>query len=248
MGILITCVVMSLFLYAGIYGLRGLNFILAPRMLKHMSILGGVFDAQHRRRTCHGSLPSGAFNGRSCAWSWLHRYPRPHSSALADHRHCITERRGLFISNYFGGFRLMAGSFSLWVIMVLLASLAFPALFQRFQVDPNEFEREERYIARNIEATGPPTNLIRLGRCGPGGERPVRQRGSQQPAGHREHSVVGRGTNGERLQSTSVHGVVLQLFEHGLRPLHDRRKVAAGIAGCQGIRPRKAARRCPKLG
>ena len=37
--------------------------------------------------------------------------------------------------------------------MVLLANLAFPALFQRFQVDPNQFEREQVYIDRNIEAT-----------------------------------------------------------------------------------------------
>ena len=37
--------------------------------------------------------------------------------------------------------------------MVLLANLAFPALFQRFQVDPNQFERERVYIDRNIEAT-----------------------------------------------------------------------------------------------
>jgi len=58
-----------------------------------------------------------------------------------------------FASHYFGGLRLMAGAASLWVIMVLLANLAFPALFQRFQVDPNQFEREQVYIDRNIEAT-----------------------------------------------------------------------------------------------
>ena len=28
-----------------------------------------------------------------------------------------------------------------------------PALFQRFQVDPNEFEKEQVYIERNIEST-----------------------------------------------------------------------------------------------
>ena len=39
------------------------------------------------------------------------------------------------------------------IYMVLLANLAFPALFQRFQVDPNQFEREQVYIDRNIEAT-----------------------------------------------------------------------------------------------
>ena len=153
MGVLITCVVMSLFLYAGIYGLRGLNFILAPRMLKHMSILGGllmlsiatghVLDV-YELVLSSGGLVAGA------GYTDIH--------ARIPVLWLITGIASLgagafFISNYFGGFRLMVGSFSLWVIMVLLANFAFPALFQRFQVDPNEFEREEIYIARNIEAT-----------------------------------------------------------------------------------------------
>ncbi|GIT42157.1 MAG: hypothetical protein Ct9H300mP11_00930 [Chloroflexota bacterium] len=37
--------------------------------------------------------------------------------------------------------------------MMLLANIALPALFQRFQVDPNEFQKERAYIERNIEST-----------------------------------------------------------------------------------------------
>ncbi len=153
MGILITSVVMSLLLYAGIYGLRGLNFFLAPRMLKHIGILGGLLMLSiaaghvlsiYELVVSQGGLVAGA------GYADIHaRIPvlwlMTSIAALGA--------GAFFISNYFGGLRLMAGSFSLWIIMILLANLAFPALFQRFQVDPNEFEREQVYIERNIEST-----------------------------------------------------------------------------------------------
>ena len=153
MGILITSVVMSLLLYAGIYGLRGLNFFLAPRMLKHIGILGGLLMvsiaaghvlAIYELVVSPGGLVAGA------GYTDIHaRIPvlwlMTSIAALGA--------GAFFVSNYFGGLRLMVGSFSLWIIMALLANLAFPALFQRFQVDPNEFEREQVYIERNIEST-----------------------------------------------------------------------------------------------
>ena len=153
MGILIVSVVMSLFLYAGIYGLRGLNFFLAPRMLKHIGILGGLLMlsiasghvlAIYDLVLSSGGLVAGAgytdIHARIPVL-WL-------MTAIAT-----LGAAAFFSSHYFGGLRLMAGALSLWVIMVLLANLAFPALFQRFQVDPNQFEREQVYIDRNIEAT-----------------------------------------------------------------------------------------------
>ena len=153
MGILITSVVMSLLLYAGIYGLRGLNFFLAPRMLKHIGILGGLLMvsiaaghvlAIYELVVSPGGLVAGAgytdIHARIPAL-WL-------MTSIA-----ALGAGAFFVSNYFGGLRLMVGSFSLWIIMALLANLAFPALFQRFQVDPNEFEREQVYIERNIEST-----------------------------------------------------------------------------------------------
>ena len=153
MGILIVSAVMSLFLYAGIYGLRGLNFFLAPRMLKHIGTLGGLLMlsiasghvlAIYDLVLSSGGLVAGAgytdIHARIPVL-WL-------MTAIAT-----LGAAAFFASHYFGGLRLMAGAFSLWVIMVLLANLAFPALFQRFQVDPNQFEREQVYIDRNIEAT-----------------------------------------------------------------------------------------------
>jgi uncharacterized membrane protein (UPF0182 family) len=153
MGILIVSIVMSLLLYAGIYGLRGLNFFLAPRMLKHIGILGGLLMlsiaaghvlAIYDLVVSAGGLLAGAGYADIHARIpvlWL-------MTAIAT-----LSAVAFFASHYFGGLRLMVGSFSLWVIMLLLANLAFPALFQRFQVDPNEFEKERIYIERNIEST-----------------------------------------------------------------------------------------------
>ena len=153
MGILITSVVMSLLLYAGIYGLRGLNFFLAPRMLKHIGILGGLLMisiavghvlAIYELVVSPGGLVAGAgytdIHARIPVL-WL-------MTAIA-----ALGAGAFFVSSRFGGFRLMVGASSLWIIMVLLANLAFPALFQRLQVDPNEFELEQVYIERSIEAT-----------------------------------------------------------------------------------------------
>ena len=153
MGILIVSVVMSLSLYAGIYGLRGLNFFLAPRMLKHIGILGGLLMlsiasghvlAIYDIVVSEGRLVAGAGYTDIHAkipMLWL-------MTGIAS-----LGAAAFFVSHYFGGLRLMIGSSSLWVIMMLLANVALPALYQRFQVDPNEFEKERVYIERNIEST-----------------------------------------------------------------------------------------------
>ncbi|MED5405602.1 MAG: UPF0182 family protein [Chloroflexota bacterium] len=153
MGILIVSVVMSLFLYAGIYGLRGLNFVLAPRMLKHIGILGGLLMlsiAVGHVVAIYGLVVSAGGLVAGAGYTDIHaKIPVLWlMTAIAS-----LAAAAFFTSHYFGGLRLMIGSSSLWVIMVLLANLALPALFQRFQVDPNEFEKEKVYIERNIEST-----------------------------------------------------------------------------------------------
>ncbi len=162
MGILITCVVMSLLLYAAIYGSRGLNFLLAPRMLKHMSVLGGFLMLSiatghalsiYELVLSPGGLVAGA--------GYTDIHARIPVLWLMTGIACLGAA-AFFISYRFGGLRLVVGAFSLWVIMLLLANLSFPALFQRFQVDPNEFEREGVYIARNIEATRAAYQLDRV--------------------------------------------------------------------------------------
>ena len=51
------------------------------------------------------------------------------------------------------GYRLPLFAFGLWAITGVVGGVVYPNFVQSFQVDPNEREREELFIARNIEAT-----------------------------------------------------------------------------------------------
>ena len=162
MGLMITAVVVSLALYVGIYSLRGLGLVLAPRMLKHAAVLGvllmlsiaaghvlGVYELVLSGKGVVFGATYTDINARIPVL-WL----LTGISVLAA--------VGFGISNYRGGLRLMAGVFSLWVIVLLLANFAYPALFQRLRVEPSEFDREAPYIARNIEATRAAYQLDRV--------------------------------------------------------------------------------------
>lgn len=162
MGLMITAVVVSIALYLGMYSLRGLRFVLAPRMLKHMAVLGlllmlsiaaGHALAVYELVLSDGGVVFGAtytdINARIPVL-WL-------LTGIA-----VLAAAGFGVSHYRGGLRLMAGFFSLWVIMLLLANFAYPALFQRLRVEPNELNREEPYIVRNIEATRAAYQLDRI--------------------------------------------------------------------------------------
>jgi len=48
---------------------------------------------------------------------------------------------------------LPVGAIIVWVVAAIAGGLIYPATIQSFQVDPNEFVKEERYIERNIAAT-----------------------------------------------------------------------------------------------
>ena len=60
----------------------------------------------------------------------------------------------LFLINIWRrGWVLVAVSVAAWVFVSVAAGVAYPAIVQRFQVQPNELVREGPYIERNIEAT-----------------------------------------------------------------------------------------------
>jgi len=153
LGLIITVIVTSLSLYIAVYSLRGIGFVLAPRMLKHVAVLGALLmlaiAASHVLDVYELVLSSkGVVFGAT--YTDVHaRIPVLWLLTVIAVLACL----GFAVSNYFGGLRLMAGGFSLWVIAVLLADIAYPAMFQRFRVEPNEFQLERVYIERNIEAT-----------------------------------------------------------------------------------------------
>ena len=60
----------------------------------------------------------------------------------------------LFIAGIrWGGWRLPLLSMALWAVVAVVAGAVYPAVIQRFVVQPNVTTRERDYIARNVEAT-----------------------------------------------------------------------------------------------
>ncbi|MCH7482930.1 MAG: UPF0182 family protein [Chloroflexi bacterium] len=57
------------------------------------------------------------------------------------------------VQNLRQSMRLIVAAFGLWVLAALLVGVMWPALVQRFAVEPSELERERPYIERNIEWT-----------------------------------------------------------------------------------------------
>ena len=153
LALLITVILASLTLYVAVYSLRGIGFLLAPRLLKHMAVIGLflmlTIAGGHAINVYELVLSD---NGVVFGATYADIHARMPVYWLLTGI-AMLAALGFGVSIFFGGLRFMAGAFSLWVIMVLLAGLAYPALFQRFQVQPNEFERERPYILRNITAT-----------------------------------------------------------------------------------------------
>ena len=152
MGLAITAVVATLSMYLAIHAIRGVPWLSLP-MLKHSAALGvflmATIAAEHALNYFELALSqNGIVAGAT--------YTDVHARVLAQWLMtgvALLAMAGFAASNYFGGLKLMLGAFGLWVLVALLAGLIYPALYQRFQVDPNEFAREQPYIERNIAAT-----------------------------------------------------------------------------------------------
>ena len=152
----LTVIVISAFLYGAIYLLRGLNFVLTPRALRHLAGLGAILLltlAAHHVLSIYELALSQTGVVAGATYTDVHaRIPvywfLAAIATLAAIAFIISIRPSPTT-----GLRLMAGSFTLWLLMFLLAGLLYPALFQRFRVNPDEFAREQPYLQRNIDAT-----------------------------------------------------------------------------------------------
>ncbi|MSQ06589.1 MAG: UPF0182 family protein [Dehalococcoidia bacterium] len=162
LALTITVILASLALYAAMLNLRGLNLIVTPRMLRHLSILGLflmlILAARHLLDV-FGLVSSARGGVAGAMYTDVHaRVP----ALLFMTGIALMAAAGFAVSRYYGGLRLMIGAFSLWVIMALLAGLAYPALYQRFRVAPSQLAREQPYILRNLEATRAAFQLDRI--------------------------------------------------------------------------------------
>ncbi len=162
LGLTITVIAMSLALYTAILNLRGLKLIVTPRMLGHLSPLGFVLMliiASRHILDVLGLVSGGRGDIAGAMYTDVHaRMP----ALLFLAGIALMAAAGFAASRYYGGLRLMAGAFSLWVIMALLAGLVYPALFQRFRVAPSQLAREQPYIQRSLEATRSAYQLDRI--------------------------------------------------------------------------------------
>ncbi len=59
----------------------------------------------------------------------------------------------VLVNGYLRGVRLLIGAVALFVVMFIILGILWPNAMQRLTVRPNEFAKEDQYIARNIEFT-----------------------------------------------------------------------------------------------
>ena len=153
LSLFITTIVISVVLYGSIYLLRGLNFVLTPRTLRHLATLGIFLMltlAFHHVLSTYELVLSEGGVVTGATYSDVHaRIPVYWFLAGIS----VLAAAGFAASTRYAGLRLMAGAFSLWLLMFLIAGVLYPALFQRFRVSPDEFAREQPYIQRNLDAT-----------------------------------------------------------------------------------------------
>jgi len=69
----------------------------------------------------------------------------------------------LFVWNIWRrGWVLPVIAVGLWALLSLIVGTIYPAVVQQFRVNPNEFQKEQTYIARNIQATRAAWNLDKV--------------------------------------------------------------------------------------
>jgi uncharacterized membrane protein (UPF0182 family) len=153
LGLIITLIVSSLVMYFIVFSLRGVSLVISPRMLRHIAMMGFtlmVIIAVGHVLAVYGLTLSGSGVVHGATYTDVNaRIPALwFLTGIA-----LVAAVGFGVSYRVTGLRLMLGGFSLWVALSLLGGLLYPTLFQRLQVAPDEFTREEPFIQRNLDAT-----------------------------------------------------------------------------------------------
>ena len=153
MGAVIAIGVAVVALYAAILSFRGVKLSLTPRIRAHLALLlaalmitiaaAHYLDIFELLFSGRGAAPGAGYADLNARLPvlWL-------LVAIA-----LVSAVGFVVSIYYGGLRLMIAAFSLWAVIAVVAGAIYPEAFQRFRVKPDEFVREEKFIARAIEAT-----------------------------------------------------------------------------------------------
>jgi len=153
LGAVIAITVSVVGVYLINFSLRGVRFVLTPAILAHAAGLGAclmlVIAAKHFL-DIYGLVLSSRGVVFGAGYTDVH-------AVLPVLRLMVGVALAVAIllptAIFIGGQRLMVGAFGLWAGAAIIVGWMYPALFQRFVVNPSELTREEVYIARNIEAT-----------------------------------------------------------------------------------------------
>ncbi|MCK9486533.1 MAG: UPF0182 family protein [Dehalococcoidia bacterium] len=144
---------------AAVYGLalslQRFEWQITPAMRVHLSVLGGIALLLVAFGTYLGvfglvNSPGGIVYGATYTDINARLPVRYILTALAAGAGLVTIANA-FLSR--DSFRLPIFALGLWVFAGFVGGVLYPNFMQSFQVDPNELEREQQYIARNIEAT-----------------------------------------------------------------------------------------------
>ena len=173
MALAITAIVSSLAVYLAMFGLRGMNMVITPRMLRHAAILGAVLMvvlAAGHILSIYDLVHSEG--GRVYGATYTDVEARVPALLLLTVI-ALLSAAGMVGSIFYRGFRLMAASFSLWAIVAVLAGVVFPLVFQRLQVSPQRVRQGGTFHRpATSRPPGRPTSWTRLKRV------PIRRMGS----------------------------------------------------------------------
>ena len=153
LGAGIVVLIATVGLYFVNFSFRGVGFLLTPGLKAHVSIIAAVViivAGLGHWLDRWGLLLSedGAVFGASYADLNARKLALLLASIFA-----LAAGVLIFINAYMRGIRLLIGGLALWLAMYLVLTIAWPNAVQRFTVNPNEFAKEEPYIARNIQFT-----------------------------------------------------------------------------------------------
>ena len=157
LGLTIVVLVTTVGLYLLIYSARGINPVMTGRAKVYLGIIGAALmvtiAAGHFLDTYETLFSSsGAVTGATYT-DVNARIPALYLLTAIALLAAVIMAVAVRVANLRDAMRMIIAAFSLWAIAGLAAGIAWPLLVQRFAVEPSEFEREERYIERNIEWT-----------------------------------------------------------------------------------------------
>ena len=155
LGAVIVITITSLGIYAAYYSLRGVSFSITPRMHAHLAVLAAAFlfiIALGHFLDIYELVFSGQGAVFGATYADLNaRLPSLRLLTGVAAVGGVLMLVSIFLRTLQQRIRLAVGAFGLWVIAAIVVGAIFPALLQRFIVNPNEIARESIYIDRNIE-------------------------------------------------------------------------------------------------